>query len=481
MEVWERILGYLAERPLVFLAVVSLPLAYLGSARRIFPTPRLVALMAVPVAASLAQIATPAAAPFVLLLDGLVLLAAVVDYWTVRGHREFTAHRTLGRIASLGKWQTIELEIHYLGSKRCQLSIVDDLPAGFAAEPEQFDEVLAARSQLTLSYRLRGNRRGLFQLQRVYFRVRSAFGLWRAFYSQDLPADIHVYPDLRQIAEFDLLARTNRLNLLGMRVSRKVGQDNEFERLRDYSLDDNYRHIDWRTTARRQKLTVRDFQANQNQQILFLVDCGRMMTGQAGPHSLLDHALNAMLMMSYVALRQGDSVGLCLFSDRITNFVTPRGGVKHVNRLLHASFDQHAEPVESRYDEAFLHLQKNCRKRSLVVLITNVIDEINATQIRRYLLNSVGRHLPLAVVLRDHSLFAPALEFAGPSAVPQDTSTSRRARLFRAAVAAEILNWRHQVLTNLVRGGVLCLDVFPEQLTPRLVNQYLEIKVRHLL
>ena len=105
-----------------------------------------------------------------------------------------------------------------------------------------------------------------------------------------------------------------------MRRTRQIGQDNEFERLRDYTLDDNYKHIDWRSTARRSKLTVKDFQANQSQRMIFLIDCGRMMTNEAGGLSLLDHALNAMLMLSYVALRQGDSVGLLVLLRRDPRF-----------------------------------------------------------------------------------------------------------------------------------------------------------------
>jgi uncharacterized protein (DUF58 family) len=118
-----------------------------------------------------------------------------------------------------------------------------------------------------------------------------------------VPTELHVYPDMKQLAEYALLARKNRLSLLGLRRTRRIGQDNEFERLRDYTLDDNYKFIDWRATARRDKLTVRDFQQNQSQRLIFLVDCGRMMTNQAAGLSLLDHAFNSMLMLSYVARR----------------------------------------------------------------------------------------------------------------------------------------------------------------------------------
>jgi uncharacterized protein (DUF58 family) len=154
----------------------------------------------------------------------------------------------------------------------------------------------------------------------------------------------------------------------------------------------------------------------------------------------------------------------------VLSYVPPRGGMKQMNQLLHASFDRFPEQVESRYDDAFLYLNGHCKKRSLVVMISNVIDEVNAHQIESYLRNLVGRHLPLGVILRDHQLFDAA-----------DLAPSDNTQLFQAAAAAEILTWRHQVLRDLERHGVLALDVFPEDMTARLVNSYLEIKARHLL
>jgi uncharacterized protein (DUF58 family) len=144
--------------------------------------------------------------------------------------------------------------------------------------------------------------------------------------------------------------------------------------------------------------------------------------------------------------------------------------MRQMNRILHASFDRFPALVESRYDQAFRYLAAHCRKRSLVVLLTNVIDEVNANQVQQYLTNLVGRHLPLGVLMRDRRLFE-AVEVEQP----------RDDQLWRAAAAAEILAWRHQVLTDLNSKGVLSLDVFPENLTAPLVNRYLEIKARHLL
>ena len=162
--------------------------------------------------------------------------------------------------------------------------------------------------------------------------------------------------------------------------------------------------------------------------------------------------------------------GLITFSDRIHSSVPAQSGRNQMNHLLHAAYDRFPQLVESRYEEAFLHMSARCRKRSLVVLMTNVIDEVNARQIYQYMSSFSGRHLPLAVLLRDHQMF-DALEHSKLSSV----------EFYRSAAAAEILCWRQQVVTDLQHRGVLVVDAFPEQLTAPLINRYLEIKARHLL
>lgn len=453
------------------LILMALPLLVIARIWKIYPTRRLLYCAAIPALLSVLMIVAPIIGWYVLVLDALLCFIALVDMLTVTPERKFSVNRSLLRIASLGKPQDVEIEVTNHSKTWCRIAIKDDLPQSFQAIPEQIQLGVEGRSRTLFRYLFTSSQRGQQLLECVHLRVTSMLGLWDGFYKLPCESVVNVYPDMQQISEYDLLAKTNRLSLLGMRRTRRIGQDNEFERLRDYTPDDNYRHIDWRSTARRQKLTVRDFQSNQSQRIIFMVDCGRMMTGMAGDISLLDHSLNAMLMLSYVALRQGDSVGLISFSNSIRNFTPPRSGVKHINRLLHASFNQRPDHVESRYDDAFLYLASHCRKRSLVVLMTNVIDEINSHQIRQYLGSISGRHLPLGVLLRDREIFR-TIDEVTPE---QDES------IYQGAAAVDVLSRRQQVITDLQHQGVLILDVFPEQLTSGLVNQYLEIKARHLL
>jgi len=321
-----------------------------------------------------------------------------------------------------------------------------------------------------LHRRLTPGRRGAFELESVAIRFYSPLRLWMRYRELPLSSPLNVYPDLKQLTDYAVLARTNRLSLIGVRRTRRIGQDSDFERLRDYTRDDNFRHIDWRSTARRNKLTVRQFQSDQSQRVVFLLDCGRMMTNTHNGYTLLDHALNASLMMAYVALHQGDSVGMLCFSDSVHAYIPPRGGRSQMNRLIHAGFDQFPRMVESRYDQAFLYLRNHCKRRSLVILTTNVIDEVNAAAITDHLGNISGQHLPMGVILRDRTLFEAA-----------DHPEGGEANLYRAAAAADILVWRDQVMKDLHHRGVLLVDTFPDELTAPLVNQYLEIKAKHLL
>ena len=154
----------------------------------------------------------------------------------------------------------------------------DDVPQEFNSNPEEFTINIKPRVRAHLRYELSATRRGAFEMKKVYIRTRSRLGLWRRHLELPVESTIHVYPDMQQLSKYALLARTNRLSQMGVRRTRRIGQDNEFERLRDYTPDDNYKHLDWRATARRNKLTVKDFQSSQSQRVIFMIDTGRMMS-----------------------------------------------------------------------------------------------------------------------------------------------------------------------------------------------------------
>ncbi len=210
--------------------------------------------LAAPAALSLVLLVQPGLLPVILLIDGAILLAAVVDLFTLPRKSAFAIERETARVVSVQKSHAVTLHVSNLSHRGTTGWIRDDIPQEFEPTPKEFVLRLAPRSRATVRYELKATKRGAFSLEHVNLRVRSLLGLWQRLLAYPQRSELHVYPDMQQLSEYAILARTNRLSLMGVRRTRRVGLENDFERLRDYTLDDNYRYIDWRASARRLKV-----------------------------------------------------------------------------------------------------------------------------------------------------------------------------------------------------------------------------------
>ena len=446
----------------------------------IAPTTKLCQLAILPLAASLLLFAVPEAWPVVVVLDLLLAVVAIGDATTLPRRSGFEARREYEPIATRGERHRIGLVIENRSRRAHEIDVRDDVGGVIESLEPPSRLRMTGRSLGRTSHVVLPHERGSFLLEWIDLRGGSRLGLWSVTHRLPVADRIEVYPALRQISRYALYARQNKMSLLGVRRTRRVGTENEFERLRDYSTGDSFKAIDWRATSRRMKLTVRDFQMNQSQRVVFALDCGRMMVNQNDGLTMFDAALDAALTLAYVAIEHRDEVGILCFSDRILRWMPPRGGQGQLRRMIAATHDVQPELVESRFDEALIHLGHHCRKRTLLVLLTNVIDDRNTERIRRHVLPAVGRHLPLVVCLRDRALTD---RLAAGQKGPTGKLGGERGTVgyHVAAAAADILVWRQRILADLERGGVLTLDCLPEQLTASLVNEYLAIKARNRL
>lgn len=398
---------------------------------------------------------------FLLCLDGLL----------IPRRKRLSATRACDPIFSINYPHRVTLDIALRPGliNRLRARVFDEADDEMEASEMAHDTTLA-RGLNRFKYRLRIRQRGRFRLERAYLTCYSPLGLCRRVLKLPCATDIRVYPDLKKVSRYVLLARQSHLGMMGIRRARRGGGDNEFERLREYQRDDEFRHIDWKASARQDRLIVRTYQLNQNQTIIFLLDCGRMMTAEFQGYQLLDVAINSALLLARVALGQGDRVGLLAFAGRVARYVAPAQGIGHHRRLIQASFDLFARHEESNFDLAFTYLNRVNRKRSLVCLITNVIDEMNARMMHSYLGTLSGRHLPMAVLLKQHELTDLL-----------DEPPASRSALFTQAAAADFLLWKEKVIQDLKNRGVLALEAYPEELDTALINQYLMLKARKLL
>jgi uncharacterized protein (DUF58 family) len=375
--------------------------------------------------------------------------------------------RTAPDVMSLSRRNRVTLRVRSESRLALLASVTDDLFEGAEARDLPVKVALGARGVATVDYHLEPSQRGAHQLGDHHVRLPSPLGLW--LLQRRIPAKkaVRVYPDLKQLQQFDALAKQDR-ELSFVRASRLKGGESEFARLRDHVPDDDIKRMDWKATARRQKLTVREYQLESNQNIMFLLDAGRVMTGLDSGISRFDHALNASLMLAHVAARGGDRVGALGFDEDLRVFMPPQAGRQASRAIIQATYDLFPRLVEPDYDLAFQSLSTRVKSRTLVILFTHVIDFSAAeTLVRR--VRAIGRrHLPLIICFRDLEVEALADPKGGSD-------------LYLKGAAAEHLRWQRSLMQDLKRGGALVLETTARELTGKLVSRYLQIKAQRLL
>jgi uncharacterized protein (DUF58 family) len=403
-----------------------------------------------------------------LLVDGVILLVALADARLAPGDAAVEVRRRVPARLALGAEAEVALELRNATERPLRLRVTDDVPPELVRQGEDtWERTLGAGGEARIRYRVRAEGRGATTVGDVHLRVRGPLGLvWRQH--RVARADpVVVQPGIGDLRRHRLLGR-RRLRDAGVRSVRERGEGGLFESLREYTRGDDPRSLDWKATARRGSLMVRRWEAERSQNVLLAIDAGRLMSERVGDRERIDHALSAALLLADVATAHGDRVGLLVFADRVQQFLPPR----RAPLSLYSDALAAVEPrmVESNYPAAFAYLAAHLRRRSLLVLFTDVIDAHASAALVAHLGRSAARHLPLAVALRN-----PDLETAATLAVEDEAGA------FRRAAAEELLQARAHALAAMQRAGVRVADVQPRHATPGVVSRYLEIKRRGML
>lgn len=433
------------------------------------PSARLVILAALPVLLSLAALGDATLLWPMLALDGGIVAIALADLVAGLPHL-VTARRHAPRVLSVGRDNPVTVELDSRSRRPLVVLLKDDLPAECSAADLPARTLLPRRGRATITYHVRPSRRGAFHLGDHHLRYPTALGLWWRQLRVGARDAVRVYPDVRAVRTYDLLARQNR-EVLMARAVRLRGGETEFDRLRDHLRDDPFRFIDWKATARRQKLTVRDHQQERDQIVVSVLDCGRLMTAETEGLSQFDHALNATLMLAHVATRSGDQIGLCAFDRQVRAYLPPTGGARAAQRLITAAYDLHPALIETDFSVAFDLLSRRLRKRALVVIFTQVVDDVSAGRLLRFMRGLPRRHLPLCVLFRDGEI----------DRLMEDDEVPGDLGMYVRGAAAETILWRDRLVRDLKAGGAHVIQTLPQKMTPALVNRYLEIKAQQLL
>jgi uncharacterized protein (DUF58 family) len=399
-----------------------------------------------------------------------LLAACITDFSAAVRPHDFEVERRHHPRLYLAADNAIELAVANRGRRLLDVRLRDTPPPAFRSSTLFVHGAVAPGEIAIFRYTTRPLARGQYGFGTITARWATPLHLLRRQQTIDAKKEISVYPNLLEVEKYDLLARRGLLREMGLRTTRVIDRGTEFESLREYQPDDDYRRINWKATARRHRPITALHETERSQRLLVMLDLGRMMLTRIGDLTRLDLAVNASLLLCYVALRRGDRVGLMSFADGVHSYSPPRSGRGHFYRIVEQLYAVRAQPVESDYALAFGRLRTDLRGRSLIALFTDIGEPDVARTIARNLALLARHHLPLAVTLSDPIVQEKA------EVVP---ASGRE--LYEKVVAARLLEERGTVLEQLHRAGVLTVDTPADQLAPSTINRYLELKERALL
>lgn len=401
-------------------------------------------------------------AAFVAAMAALVVLASS-DALALRRTPSPQLERELQPVVPVGVERSVVLRLRNAAGRSLPVELHDLHPGEWPVWGLPRRATLPRAREVELSYRLTPTERGHFEFAGCRLRLSSPLRLWRQQRTLGGAQAVRVYPNFAPLAKLALIGAERASRVVGAHLKRRRGEGTEFQQLREYRNGDALRQIDWKASQRARKLISRDYQIERNQQVLLLVDTGRRMLARDGALAHFDHCLNAALMVAYIALRQGDGVGL-LAAGGQARYFAPRRGLGTIDALLNSVFDLHASPIATDYLDAATQLSLRQQRRSLVLLITNVRDE-DIDDLLGAVRQLQKRHLVCVASLREQVLERPldqpvnTLEDAiGVAALDQYVEQRTRAHEALRAQRADVL------------------DVTCAELPAALVQHYLAVK-----
>jgi uncharacterized protein (DUF58 family) len=375
-----------------------------------------------------------------------------------------TLERRVPGSVPVGRWRDCVLRLVNPGRFAVRCEVQDHHPMECETEGLPIRVAIAAGGYVHAPYRVRPTERGTLAFAKAEARVASPFGLWESTVRLGEEQSIRCYPDFAGLANYALFATENRLSQIGVLRRRRRGEGLEFHQLREYREGDALRQIDWKATARLGRPIAREYQDERDQQIVFLIDCGRRMSARDGLLSHFDEALNAVLLLAFVALRQGDAAGLMTFADAEPRFVPARKSRGTINAFLNTLYDAQPTLRPPDYHAAAVALSRRLKRRSLVVVVSNLRDEDEETLMPGLALLK-RKHLVLFANLRESVLDAI-----------RETPVKALDDALAYSAGAVYEKERAALTRRLQSAGVMLLDVLPANLAVSLVNRYLDLK-----
>ncbi len=401
----------------------------------------------------------------------LSISALAIDLFLLHGKRAgiVAVRRTLERWSN-GDRNPVTLLITSRYPMDVWIRVIDELPVQFQVRDLQFRSKLAAWGNVDLDYNVRPVQRGVYHFGSIQVFVRTAIGLAERRYSEDRQREVAVYPSYLQLRKYELLAISDRLTLAGIKRVRRIAQQAEFERIKEYIPGDDRRTVNWKATARRGRMMVNQYQDERAQQVFSLIDTGRVMKMPFEGLSLLDHSINASLVISSIAMRKEDKAGLITFSNKVHDVLPASRQKGQMQSILQMLYHQSTDHLETDIEALYIAVRRRIHQRSLLLLFTNY-ESVGAMQ----------RQLPYLLRLARQHLVVPVFFINTELEKDLRSEPANTEEVYIRTIVERTMFEKQLIARELERHGMASILCRPQDLTVHVVNRYLEIKARGIL
>ena len=433
----------------------------------ILPSRRAALVLGLGVPIALLGYVTGGIVDLLFLANAFVLALVIVDGRLAPGPDLVSVRRDAPDSFSVGRSTTFSYRWHNRAPRSAVLWVRETRPDLLAGLQPARRVAVTRRGDAVERLSVHGARRGREEGGWLAVRSTGPLGLAYRQWRVDLPWCATVYPSLPASQLKASIAAAAQRREAGLRSIRRLGEGRQFESLREWVPGDDVRHMDWKATARRRQFITRQFEEERRQQVLLVVDAGRLLTEDIAGESRMEHVVRAALWLAFAANYHDDNVGIMVFSDEVHHYVSPQRGRRGLKQVLEVLAVAEPRLVEPDYPAAFRYLAVRNRKRALTVFFTDVIDRLASEAMVANVGSLRPRHLPFVVTLRN-----PALD-AAATARPVVAGDA-----YRKAAAENLIGARNEALVQMRRAGALVLDVQPANAARAVVDQYLELKRR---
>lgn len=398
----------------------------------------------------------------------LVLLTDIVLLYRIRNG--ISARRIVAERLSNGDENPVILEFGNHYHFPVSIELIDEVPPQFQLRNLSFNFELKSGEQKSHTYFLRPVKRGSYQFGHINIYTKNIIGLVSRRYILGNAPEIPVYPAYLQMRKYELLAISNNLQDVGIKKIRRLGHNQEFEQIKEYVRGDDYRTINWKATARRNELMVNKYQDERSQQVISLIDKGRLMHMPFNGMSLLDYAINACLVVSNIAIRKEDKAGLMAFQHKV-QLVVPAGKHPRQMRLIQESlYNQKTAWRETDFGRLYLGIRQHLNQRSLLLLFTN-FESLQSMQRQLPFLRQMAKQHLLVVIFFENTELQQAIH----------EKADNLEEVYRQTIMEKLVFEKKLIVKELQRHGIQALLTAPENLTVNTINKYLELKARGMI